>query len=98
MEIIPIKRLIKHNNKRSEIHSAFAMYKSKYAVFCRKFFFKNCLQSQRLCSFIALGVIISHSSILLTIPVAFIYAFLLKLQIVMLVFVNGGDLYCRIYF
>ena len=23
-------------------HLAFAMYKSKYAVFCPKFFFKNC--------------------------------------------------------
>ncbi len=35
-----------------------------------------------------------RSSTLLTMPVAFIYTFLLILQIVMLVFVIGGDLYC----
>ena len=35
-----------------------------------------------------------RSSILRTIPVAFIYTFLLNSQIVILLFVNGGDLYC----
>jgi len=43
---------------------------------------------------ISLGMtILPRSSILRTIPVAFIYTFLLKLQISMLVSVNTGDLY-----
>ena len=43
---------------------------------------------------ISLGITtLPKSSIRLTIPVAFIYTFLLNLQIVLLVFVNGGDLY-----
>ena len=38
------------------------------------------------------------SSILLTIPVAFIYSFLLKLQIVLLLSVTCGEIYRNIYF
>ena len=74
--------------KRGGIHLAFAMYRSKYAVFRQKFFFKNRLKPSIYKAFSHFCVIITRASILLTIPVAFIYTFLLKLQIVMLVSVN----------
>ena len=52
-------------------------------------------QVRRVC----LGITIRpRSSIRRTIPVAFIYTFLLKLQIVLIVSVIVGEIYCRIYY
>ncbi len=75
------------------------MYRSKYSVFRQIFFFKNRPQTQ--CIYKALShfcVIITRASILLTIPVAFIYTFILKLQIVLLLSVITGAIYRNIYF
>ena len=43
--------VIMEAKKRGEIHLAFAMYRSKCAVFRQKFFFKNCREPQCLCGF-----------------------------------------------
>ncbi len=56
-------------------NSAFAMYRNRQIPHfdTNAFNGANQRKPQCLCGFIALGVIIPHSSILLTIPVAFIY-------------------------
>ena len=82
--------------KRGEFPLAFAMYKNRRKPIFDTNAFNGANQRkiQCLCGFIALGVIIPHSSIRQTMPVAFIYKSLLNLQIVLLVFAKQGDLYC----
>ena len=76
--------------KRGEFHLAFAMYKNRQKPDFDTDAFNGANQRKPycLCTFQAVCPIIPHSSILLTIPVAFIYTFLLKIQIVTLVSVN----------
>ncbi len=69
------------NQKRSEIHSAFTMYVSEYAVFVKNFSSKIARKSSIYKALLHFCVIITRASILLTIPVAFIYINLLALQI-----------------
>ena len=73
--------------KRGEIHLAFAMYKNrpKPDFDTNASGGANQRKAQCLCGFQAVCPIITQASIRRTIPVAFIYTFLLKLQIVMLV-------------
>ena len=59
-------------------------------------FGQNQRQTQCSCGFIALGVIIPHSSILLTIPVAFIYKNSFVDLITLLLSVNKGVLYLSV--
>ena len=59
--------------KRGEFHLAFAMYRSKYAVFVKNFSSKIDRMSSVYKALSHFCVIITRASILLTIPVAFIY-------------------------
>ena len=66
--------------------------------FSIKFLGQNQRKPQCLCGLSGFGVIITPASILRTIPVAFIYLNLLNFHIVMLGYVNLGDLYCEFTF
>ena len=76
--------------------TAFAMYKKSL----KTLFLHQCVQwgkphkNRSNTDYFVVCPKITHSSILLAMPVAFIYTFLLKLQIVLLLSVKKGDLYC----
>ena len=69
------------------------MYSSKFAGFHQKLFFEIARNPSVYAALSDICVIITRASIFLTIPVVFIYTFLLKLQIVLLVFVNQKEIY-----
>ena len=75
-----LKELL-YKQKRGEIHLAFAMY---LMFLCKLSPIRNCQNPSIYTGFDNLCPIITHYSILRTIPVAFIYTFLLKNQIVLL--------------
>ena len=70
--------------QRGEFHLAVAMYRSIYAVFVKNFSSKIALKPSIYKDLLHFCVIITRASIRRTIPVAFIYSFLLNLQIVLL--------------
>ena len=77
-----------------KFHSAVAMYKIKNAVvLCKLDTIKNYEKTSIYAHFDNFCPIIPYSSILRTIPVAFIYTFLLKLQIVLLLSVTYEEIY-----
>ena len=74
-------------------HRLYKGLKPEMTKFSIKFLGQNQRKPQCLCGLSGFGVIITPASIRRTIPVAFIYTFLLNLQIVLLVSVKQGDLY-----
>ena len=83
----------KVQQKRGEFHLAFAMYRSKYAVFCQKFSSKNARKPRIYKALPHFCVIITRASILRTIPVAFIYKNSFVDLITLLLSVNKKVLY-----
>jgi len=59
--------------KRGGIHPAFAMYRSKYAVFLSKVLFKNCQKTSVYAALSDFCVIITQASTRLKVPVALIH-------------------------
>ena len=75
-------------------HRLYKGLKPEMTKFSIKFLGQNQRKPQCLCGLSGFGVIITPASTRRTIPVAFIYIYLLILQITMLLFVKGEDLYC----
>ena len=74
------------------------MYRSKYAVFVKNFSLKIARKDSVYAALSHFCVIITRASILLTIPVAFIYKISLLYKFVLLVSVKQGDLYLQLIF